>query len=61
MKLVNIFDMPCGASGSANTADPSSPRNEMWMWQLLPSRSSYFAMNVRDLPCWSAISLAPFL
>ena len=26
MKLVNIFDMPCGASGSANTADPSSPR-----------------------------------
>ena len=61
MKLRNIADIPSGAPESANTALPSSPRNEMWMWQLLPSRSSNFAMNVRLLPCWSAISLAPFL
>ena len=31
------------------------------MWHELPSRSSYFAMNVIAMPSWSAISLAPFL
>ena len=31
------------------------------MWQELPSRSLYFAMNVIDLPCWAAISLAAVL
>ena len=33
------------------------PRSDRWMWQELPSRSLYFAMNVTDLPCWEAISL----
>ena len=31
------------------------------MWQELPSRSSYLAMNVIALPCWAAISLATVL
>ena len=42
-------------------ARPSSPRTERWMWQLLPSRSLNLAMKVSALPCWSAISFAPFL
>ena len=61
MKLRNIGDIPKGSASSANTAPPSRSRSEMWMWQLLPSRSSNFAMKVRLLPCRSAISLAPFL
>ena len=31
------------------------------MWQELPSRSSYLARKVIDLPCWAAISLATVL
>ena len=31
------------------------------MWQELPSRSSYLAMKVSDLPCCAAISFALFL
>ena len=31
------------------------------MWHELPSRSSYLAMNVIDMPSWAAISLAPVL
>ena len=49
------------ASSSQKTMSPSLPRSERWMWQELPSRSLNFAMNVRDLPCWAAISLATVL
>ena len=31
------------------------------MWQELPSRSLYFAMNVIACPRWAAISLATVL
>ena len=48
-------------SSSAKIVAPSAPRSERWMWHELPSRSSYFAMNVIALPSWAAISLAPFL
>jgi hypothetical protein len=49
------------ASSSQNTVAPSLPRSDRWMWQELPSRSLYFAMNVTDLPCAAAISLAAVL
>ncbi len=49
------------APSPAITGVPSSPRTDRWMWQLLPSRSLNFAMKVSDLPCFSAISFAPFL
>ena len=45
----------------AMTGLPASSRTDRWMWQLLPSRSLNFAMNVSDLPCLSAISFAPLL
>ena len=51
---------PCSSS-PAMTGVPSFPRTDRWMWQLLPSRSLNFAMNVSDLPCFSAISFAPLL
>ena len=59
-KCSNSGDMPPGPS-PAKTGVPSLPRSDRWMWQELPSRSLYFAMNVSDWPCWAAISLAPFL
>lgn len=40
---------------------PSGAARERWMWQELPSRSSYLAMKVIDTPSWAAISLAPVL
>ena len=49
-------------SSSAKTIEPSvAPRRLMWMWQELPSRSSYFAMNVSAFSCRPASSLAPAL
>ncbi len=60
MKCPIIFENPCSPS-PASTGSPFSLLNERWMWQLLPSRSLNFAMKVSDWPCWSAISLAPFL
>ena len=50
-----------GPSPSSKTIAPSVPRRLMWMWQELPSRSSNLAMKVSAMPCWAAISLAPFL
>lgn len=45
----------------AITGAPLSSRRLRWMWQELPSRSSYLAMKVRLTPSWAAISLAPVL
>ncbi len=55
-------DMPCSSSSlDAITIAPSVPRNDRWMWQELPSRWSYLAMNVSEHPSCAAISLAPSL
>ncbi len=54
------FEKPWSPS-PAMTALPFASRTDRWMWQLLPSRSLYLAMKVSALPCWSAISFAPFL
>jgi hypothetical protein len=40
---------------------PSVPRSDRWMWHDDPSRSSYLAMKVSDLPWRAAISLATVL
>ena len=48
-------------SGAAITGCPSWSRSDRWMWQELPSRSSYFAMNVSAMPSCAAISFAPVL
>ncbi len=68
-KCSNSGENPCSAPAfpadasapPANTAPESGERSEMWMWQELPSRSSYLAMKVSAIPAWSAISLAPVL
>nr|WP_323747601.1 hypothetical protein [Catenulispora rubra] len=60
MKCSIVGEKPC-APVPASTGSPSRLRRLMWMWQELPSRSSYLARNVRLMPSWSAISLAPVL
>ena len=60
-KWSNIWLWPPSRLSSAKTMVPSCPRSERWMWQELPSRWSYLAMNVSDWPWTAAISLAAFL
>jgi hypothetical protein len=61
MPATKLRNIGVGPSPWSKTIRPSSPRRLMWIWHELPSRWSNLAMNVRALPCWEAISLAPFL